>query len=191
MHIVFFGPEGSGKGTQAKLLADKLNLPLITFGDLVRNAAKDDKGMIGNSARKALTEGKYLPDSEAFVLWKNRLKDSQAEKGFIIDGFPRSIKQAEFLVNNVNKYGYNIDHFIYLMLSDEEAVKRLAKRKRKLFAGSKINHDDPERVRGRLAEYRKKEKEILDFFGRQDIVRKINGEKSIEEVHQDILNQIK
>ena len=191
MHIVFYGPEGSGKGTQAKLLSDKLHLPLITFGDLVRDAAKNDRGMVGNAARYVLTHGKYLPDSEAFVLWKNRLKGEDAKNGFIIDGFPRSIKQAEFLLNNVKKYGYGIDHFIYLTLSDEEAVKRLAKRQRKLFAGSSINHDDPERVKGRLESYRKKENDVLGFFQKLGIVREIDGERSIEDIHADILKKIK
>lgn len=191
MHIVFYGPEGSGKGTQAKLLSEKLHLPLITFGDLVRDAAKNDKGMIGDAARNALTNGKYLPDSEAFVLWKNRLKSKDAIKGFIIDGFPRSIKQAEFLNQNVKKYGYNVDHFIYLVLSDEEAIKRLSKRNRKLFQGSTINHDDPQRVKVRLEEYRKKEKEVLAFFEKLGVTREVDASKSIEDIHTEILEKTK
>jgi len=79
MHIVFYGPEGSGKGTQAKLLSQKLKLPLITFGDLVRDAAKNDQGMVGDAARYALLEGRYLANSEAFVLWKKRLKETDAQ----------------------------------------------------------------------------------------------------------------
>src|SRR3989344_1678020 len=152
MHIVFYGPEGSGKGTQAKLLAEKLKLPLITFGDLVRDAAKTDRGLIGDAARFALLEGRYLANSEAYVLWKKRLKKSDAQKGWIIDGFPRTIDQAEFLTDKIKKYGYQLDWVIYLNISEEETLKRLSQRKRKLFAGSRINHDDPQRVKGRLAD---------------------------------------
>ncbi|MBI5465612.1 nucleoside monophosphate kinase, partial [Candidatus Gottesmanbacteria bacterium] len=74
MHIIFYGPEGAGKGTQAKLLSEKLNLPILTSGDLVREAAANDPGLLGDICRRALHEGKYVADSEMFVLWKNRLK---------------------------------------------------------------------------------------------------------------------
>jgi len=190
MHIVFYGPEGSGKGTQAKLLSEKLELPLVTFGDLVRESAQNDKGELGDAARIALTKGKYLPDDIAFALWKKRLKSNNTQKGWIIDGFPRSIKQAQFLEERARAYGYKIDYFIYITLSDNEAVKRLARRQRKLFAGSTINHDDPIRVKNRLSEYRKKEKEILSFFDKIGILVKINGEQSIEDVHREIIQKI-
>ena len=85
MHIVFFGPEGSGKGTQAKLLSDKLGLPILTSGDLVRDAATNDRGIIGEVCRQALSEGKYVADSEMFVLWKHRLKQPDALGGWIMD----------------------------------------------------------------------------------------------------------
>ncbi len=149
MHIVFYGPEGSGKGTQTKLLAQKLHLPLITFGDLVREAAKKDHGLIGDAARYALIEGHYLPNSEAFVLWKKRLKKADAQKGWIIDGFPRTIEQAEFLVDKAKKYRYKLDFVIYLYISEKETHQRLSKRQRKLFTGSNITHDEPERVKKR------------------------------------------
>ncbi len=190
MHIVFYGPEGSGKGTQAKLLSKKLNLPLITFGDLVREAAKKDSGLIGKAARKALLEGKYMPNSEAFVLWKNRLKKDDAKKGWIIDGFPRNIGQAKFLITKIKKYGYQLDWVIYLSISEEETLKRLSKRKRTLFPGSKIIHDDPQRVRGRLAEYKKNEKELIDYFKKMDVLLSINGEDSITNLHKNICKKL-
>lgn len=190
MHIIFYGPEGSGKGTQAKLLGEKLKLPLLTSGDLVRDAAQNDKGLIGDAARKALMEGKYVPDSEMYVLWKNRLKKEDAKHGWILDGFPRNIKQAKFLLGKIKKYGYGLDYVIFLNISDDEAVKRLSKRKRKLFAGSTINHDDPVRVRGRLLEYRTNEAPLLDFFRQSGNLAEINGEQSIEAIQNDILHKI-
>ncbi|OGG15080.1 hypothetical protein A2773_04280 [Candidatus Gottesmanbacteria bacterium RIFCSPHIGHO2_01_FULL_39_10] len=190
MHIVFYGPEGSGKGTQAKLLSQKLKLPLITFGDLVRDAAKNDQGMVGDAARYALLEGRYLANSEAFVLWKKRLKETDAQKGWIIDGFPRTIEQARFLTDKIEKYGYALDFVIYLFISEKETLSRLSKRQRKLFAGSNINHDEPERIKKRLADYKKNEKEIINYFTKMGVLLKINGEDTVENIHQKILQKL-
>ena len=97
MHFVFIGPEGSGKGTQAKLLAEKLKIPHLVSGDLVRKYAKEDKGLIGDICREALETGRYVADSEMYVLWKQRLKEPDVKNGWIIDGFPRNPTQAKFL----------------------------------------------------------------------------------------------
>jgi len=95
MHIVFFGPEGSGKGTQAKLLAEATHLPILTSGDLVRDAATNDKGIIGEVCRESLAEGKYVADSEMFVLWKWRLKEEDA-KGGLWTGSPETWSRQSF-----------------------------------------------------------------------------------------------
>lgn len=189
MHIVFYGPEGSGKGTQAKLLAEKLNLPILTSGDLVREAAATDKGLIGEACHRALSQGKYVPDSEMFVLWKNKLKET--ENGWIMDGFPRNLRQAKFLVNKIDKYGYKIEKAIYLKISPEESIKRLLKRGRPLHPGSNELHDSSERIKQRLDMYYQGEKTVLDFFQKLGILEEINGERSVEEIHQDIVSRIK
>ena len=189
MHIVFYGPEGSGKGTQAKLLAEKLNLPILTSGDLVREAAATDKGLIGAACLRALSEGKYVPDSEMFVLWKNKLK--KTKDGWIIDGFPRNLRQAKFLVNKIDKYGYKIEKAIYLKISPSESMERLLKRGRPLHAGSNELHDSPERIKQRLEMYYQGEKAVLDFFQKLGILEEINGERSVEEISQDILSRLK
>lgn len=191
MHFIFYGPEGSGKGTQAKILAQKKNLPVYTSGDLVREAAKNDKGSIGIAARKALTQGIYVPDSEMFVLWKNRLRTKEAKNGFILDGFPRNIKQAKFLMLKLEKYGYSIDRVIYLSLSEEESIKRLGKRQRKLFEGSAVNHDDPQRVKLRLKTYREQKQLVLDFFKEMGILLEINAEGLVEKVAERISKGLK
>src|SRR4030042_497071 len=125
MHIVFYGPEGAGKGTQAKLLVEKLNLPILTSGDLVRDAALNDKGIIGEVCRTALAEGKYVADSEMFVLWKWRLKEEDAKGGWIMDGFPGNLRPGQFFEYKISKYGYKIEKVIFLKLSEEESIKRL------------------------------------------------------------------
>lgn len=191
MHIVFYGPEGSGKGTQAKLLSEKLKYPVLVSGDLVRDAATHDEGIIGDACRKALEEGKYVADSEMFVLWKKRLKQKDAKAGWIMDGFPRNVGQAEFLEDKVNKYGYKIDKVFYLNISADESMKRLLKRGRKLHEGSNELHDSPERIKQRLDMFKKAEEPVLDFFRKKGILEEIDGGRSVEEVNEDILTRIK
>lgn len=187
MHFIVYGPEGSGKGTQAKLLSEKFHLPVYTSGDLVREAAKGDTGLIGEACRRALQSGTYVGDSEMFVLWKNKLRTKEAKNGFILDGFPRNLRQSKFLMHKVDKYGYPIDRFIYLFLTDEEATKRLLARHRPLIDGSSESHDTPDRVNHRLAIYRKQEKDILEFFRGNGLLLKVSAQQSREKVFEDVV----
>jgi adenylate kinase len=190
MHIVFYGPEGSGKGTQAKLLAEKLHYPVLTSGDLVRDAAKNDKGIIGEVCRTALAEGKYVADSEMIVLWKWRLKEDDAKSGWIMDGFPRNLDQAIFLNDKIDKYGYKIEKAIYLNLSEEESIRRLLKRARPLMEGSTELHDSPERIKSRLTIYHESEKDVLEYYKKLGTLVEINADQEIEKVHEDIMRNI-
>lgn len=187
MHIVMFGPEGSGKGTQAKLLSDELELPILTSGDLVRDAAANDKGIIGEVCRQALSEGKYVADSEMFVLWKWRLKDEDAKGGWIMDGFPRNVEQAKFLDDKIDKYGYKIERVFYLDLPEEESYKRLIARRRPLHPGSTELHDSPERIKQRLSIYKEGEKEVLDYYRQKGVLVTIDANASVSDVHKDIM----
>lgn len=188
MHIVFFGPEGSGKGTQAKLLSEKLGIPILTSGDLVRDAAAKDSGIIGEVCRQALSEGKYVADSEMFVLWKWRLKDEDAKGGWIMDGFPRNVEQAEFLDDKIEKYGYKIEKVFYLDLPEEESYKRLVARGRPLHPGSSELHDSPERIKQRLTIYKEGEKAVLEYYKNKGILATVDANKSIENVHEKIIS---
>lgn len=187
MHIVFYGPEGSGKGTQAKLISEKLKLPILTSGDLVRDAATNDKGIIGEVCRQALSEGKYVADSEMFVLWKWRLKEEDAKGGWIMDGFPRNIEQAKFLDDKIDKYGYQVDKVFYLDLSEEESFKRLIARGRPLHDGSDELHDSPDRIKQRLEIYKEGEKDVLEYYRVKGVLVEVNADQSIEDVHKEIL----
>jgi adenylate kinase len=190
MHIVFYGPEGSGKGTQAKLLSEALHLPILTSGDLVRDAAANDKGIIGEVCRQALVEGKYVADSEMFVLWKWRLKEEDAKGGWIMDGFPRNVEQAKFLDDKTDKYGYTIDKVIYLQLCEEESLKRLLARARPLHPGSIETADTPERIKTRIAMYKEAEKDVLDFYRNKGALVEINADQTSEQVYADIMRTI-
>lgn len=191
MHIVFFGPEGSGKGTQAKLLSEAFKLPILTSGDLVRDAAKHDKGIIGEVCRQALTEGKYVADSEMFVLWKWRLKEPDAQDDWIMDGFPRNVDQARFLDDKLDKYGYKVDYVFYLQLSEEESMKRLLARARPLMPGSTELHDSPERIKNRLDIYKLGEDDVLEYYKHKGVLFNISAEQAVEDVHRDIFQKIR
>jgi len=190
MHVVFYGPEGSGKGTQAKLLAEKLNLPILTSGDLVRDAAANDKGIIGEVVRQALAEGKYVADSEMFVLWKWRLKEEDAKGNWIMDGFPRNVEQAKFLDDKIDKYGYKIDYVVYLDLPEDISYERLIKRARPLYEGSSELHDSPERIKDRLRIYKEGEKDVLEYYRQKGIVHTVNANQDAENVHAEILKEL-
>ena len=190
MHILMYGPEGSGKGTQAKLLSEKLKIPILTSGDLVRDAATNDKGMIGDVCREALSEGKYVADSEMYVLWKRRLKQDDAKNDWIMDGFPRNVDQATFLDDKLSKYGYKVEAVFYLNISEEESLKRLIKRARPLHPGSSELHDSPERIKSRLQIYKEGKEQVLEYYKKQGVLYEVSAEQSVEDVHKAIMEHV-
>lgn len=187
MHIIFYGPEGSGKGTQAKLLADELHYPILTSGDLVRDAAANDHGIIGVVCKESLEQGKYVANSEMEVLWKWRLKEEDAKGAWIMDGFPRNVEQAKFLDDKIDKYGYKVELVLFLNISEEESYKRLIARGRESYPGSNESHDSPERIATRLKMYKDAEKDTLDYYRQKGVLVEIDAKRSVEEVHADIL----
>lgn len=190
MHLIIYGPEGSGKGTQAEFLSKHYSLPIFTSGDLVREAASGRHDKTGKLCQEALSIGKYVDDEVMFELWKEKLNSLQARRGFILDGFPRNVHQAEFLWGVLTQIGISIDFFIHLDISDRQAFLRLSKRSRKLFNGSKVTHDTPELIAKRLQNYRLMEGETLDFFREKNVLISVNGEQEIQKVYQDIISQL-
>ncbi|EKD80582.1 MAG: hypothetical protein ACD_40C00053G0009 [uncultured bacterium] len=183
-NIIFYGPEGSGKSTQAKMLAEKLGVPCQPSGDLVRRMAEIDKGIMGAICRETLKSGHYIGDSEMFVLWKARLKDEDMQNGWVIDGFPRNMTQAEFLADKLDKYGKKVDIVYYLNVSEEISMNRLLKRGRKLADGGL--HDSEELIRERLKRYKAEEASVLTYYKERGILVEINGDQDIETIHQEI-----
>ena len=184
-NIIFYAPEGAGKTTQAKMLAEKLGVPCLVSGDLVRRMAENDKGIMGDICRETLAAGHYVADSEMFVLWKARLKDEDTQNGWVIDGFPRNMTQAEFLEDKLDKHGKKVDLVIYLNVSEEVSISRLLKRGRKLSDGSL--HDSEELIRERLKRYKAEEAGVLSYYKSRGVLVEINGEQDVDKVHADIL----
>ncbi len=187
-NIIFYAPEGAGKSTQAKMLADKLGVPLQISGDLVRRMAETDKGLMGDICRETLSSGHYVGDSEMFVLWKARLKDPDMQNGWVIDGFPRNMTQAEFLADKLDKYGKKVDYVFYLKVSESVSIGRLLKRGRKLQDGSL--HDSEELIRERLRRYKAEEAGVLEYYRGLGVLIEINGETDIDTVHAEIMSHV-
>jgi len=187
LNIIFYGPEGSGKTTQAKMLAEKLAVPALISGDLVRRMAEIDKGIMGDICRDTLSKGHYVADSEMFVLWKARLKDTDTQNGWVIDGFPRNMTQAEFLADKLDKYGKQVDIVFYLNVPEEESIKRLLARGRRSPDGSL--HDSIELIKERLKRYQAEEADVLSYYSQMGTLVEIDGLPSIEEIHARILEK--
>lgn len=188
MFIIFYGPEGSGKSTQAKMLAKKLNLPYLGSGDLVRKYAAEDKGIMGDVCRESLEKGHYVADSEMFVLWKLRLKQPDVQKGWVLDGFPRNYSQAKFLKDKLDKYGKKVNAVFYIKINEAESIKRLLKRGRRSPDGTL--HDSEEKIKERLKIYHQGEKGVLQLYRERGVLQDLDGERTIEEIHQDIMARI-
>ncbi|MEI6690503.1 MAG: nucleoside monophosphate kinase [bacterium] len=188
-NIIFYAPEGAGKTTQAKLLAEKLGVPCLISGDLVRRMAELDKGIMGDICRETLKLGHYVADSEMFVLWKARLKDEDTQNGWVIDGFPRNMTQAEFLADKLDKHNKKVDMVFYLNVPEAESIRRLLKRGRKLTDGSL--HDSEELIRERLKRYKAEESDVLSYYRNLGTLVEIDGMQDINTVFQDILSHIR
>lgn len=168
-------------------MAEKLKLPHLLSGDLVRKYAAEDRGIMGEACREALSKGHYVADSEMFVLWKQRLKEPDTENGWVIDGFPRNMTQALFLDDKLDKYGKAVGMVFYLKVSEAESIRRLAKRARRNPDGSL--HDTPEKIKERLRRYKLEEKDVLDFYKKKGVLQEVDGERTIEAIHQDVLSR--
>jgi adenylate kinase len=209
LRLVIFGPPGAGKGTQAKLLSERLGVPHIATGDMLREAVKAGT-RLGGLAKKYMDEGRLVPDEVVIGMVEERLRQPDCSKGFILDGFPRTIEQAEALDSELEKLGLKLDAVLNLEVGDEEVVKRIALRRTCRSCGAvyhlifnpprregvcdrcggelyQRDDDREEVVRNRLKVYRQQTKPLLEFYRRRGLLRDVNGERSIEDVFKEIL----
>jgi adenylate kinase len=170
LKIIFLGMQGSGKSTQAKMLAEKLSVPYVEMGQLLRDKSKDSDE-IAKKIQEALTTGKLVENQITIDCLKEKLNQPGFENGYVLDGYPRNKSQLSALDADISKV-------FYIKVSDNEAVSRLISRGR---------HDDsPSLIVQRLKIYHEETEPLLKHFKDQRILEEIYGEKSIDQVSEDI-----
>lgn len=207
--LMMLGPPGAGKGTQAKLLAEKLSIPHVSTGDMLREARRAGTEM-GKKAGEYMDAGKLVPDEVVIGIVRDRLDEEDAQRGFILDGFPRTRPQAEALA----QMGVELDHVINIDVSDDEVVERLGGRLSCPECGAVYHRkasppaeedicdacghqglvtredDKPETIRQRLKSYHGKTAPLIDFYEDRGVLRNVEGSGGLEEVTEAILAQL-
>jgi adenylate kinase len=182
VRVVLLGPPGAGKGTQAQIIAERLGVPAISTGDIFR-ANVSGKTELGQRAKIYMDAGDLVPDEITVAMVKDRLAETDAKGGFLLDGFPRTIAQAEQLRESLADLGQALDGVLELVVDEEELVRRLSGR-RMLVDGEMIQRDDdrPETVRHRLHVYREQTAPLSGFYESEGLLSRIDAIGEIEEV---------
>ncbi|MGB9927538.1 MAG: adenylate kinase [Methanosarcina sp.] len=207
MNIILFGPPGAGKGTQAKKLVDFYGIPQISTGDILRANVREGTEL-GLAAKSYMDKGELVPDEVLIGIIKNRLKEKDCEKGFILDGYPRTVPQADALAGILNELNKPIDVVLNLEVPDEELVQRISGRlmckcgasyhtissppkKGNVcdLCGAEVfqrEDDRAEAVQNRLNVYIKQTQPLIDYYAKQGLLISLDGTKDINEVFEDI-----
>ena len=212
MNLMVFGAPGAGKGTQAKFLIEKYNIPQISTGDILR-AAIVDKTAMGMEAKTFMDEGKLVPDSTIIGIIKDRLVQNDCKKGFILDGYPRTLPQAEALKELMNDMGKELDKVISLNVPDELIVGRITGRRvcgecgasfHVEFNTSKVadvcdycsgkliirKDDNAETVKSRLEAYHTQTAPLISFYTDMGVMLELDGTKEVSQVTKDMFKAI-
>ena len=210
MNIILMGLPGAGKGTQASEIVKKFPIPHISTGDMFRKVIKDETDL-GKEAKSYMDRGELVPDEVTVGIVKERISEDDAKKGFLLDGFPRTIDQAEALNSIMAELDRNIDAVINIEVPEEELMNRLTGRRicencgttyhlvfnpPKVegicdFDGGKLyqrEDDNPETVSNRLKVNVKQSKPILEYYDNKGVLKNIDGSKDIEEVTTDVID---
>tara|TARA_B100001121_G_scaffold135300_1_gene118470 strand:+ start:1001 stop:1582 length:582 start_codon:yes stop_codon:yes gene_type:complete len=183
--LIFLGPPGSGKGTQAEILTEKLNLNHLSIGDLLReNIEKNTE--LGKLASGYVRSGELVPDELIIDLmdsYFSNVKNKSNISGIILDGFPRTIKQAIALENKIKQLNVSIKAVVNLDISDQKILNRLEGRGR--------DDDKPELIKNRLKVYRNQTKPLLEFYNKRSLLDSINGDQAETDVSSAIINVLK
>tara|TARA_B100000945_G_C20358030_1_gene585656 strand:- start:591 stop:1226 length:636 start_codon:yes stop_codon:yes gene_type:complete len=211
MKILLLGPPGGGKGTQSKFLMEKFNIPQISTGDMLRTHVKNGTNL-GKKAKEFMDKGELVTDSLILDMMEIRFKEKDCEKGFILDGFPRTIIQAQGLEKLFQKTNQKLDHVIVINVEDDDIVERMGGRRVHPDSGRTyhikynppknenlddktnepliIRDDDKEKtVRNRLSVYHNQTKPLIEFY--KHSVINIDGSQEIQTVKHTILNKLK
>jgi adenylate kinase len=182
VRVVLLGPPGAGKGTQAQIIAGKLGVPAISTGDIFR-ANVSGQTELGKQVKVYLDAGELVPDEITVAMVSARLAEPDAKAGFLLDGFPRSIPQAEQLRDSLAETGHALDRVLELVVDEEELVRRLSGR-RMLVDGQMVQREDdkPETVRHRLKVYREQTAPLSGFYEDAGLLARIDAMGEIEQV---------
>jgi len=209
INMVFLGPPGAGKGTQSEQIIKDFGIVQVSTGDILRNAVKEESEL-GKLAKKYMDEGKLVPDDVIIGIVKDRLKEKDCQNGFILDGFPRTIPQAEALDKMLeDDLNISLTHVISLEVDDGKIIERLTGRRTcpQCGRGYHISFDPPkkegicdecntqliqrdddkeETIKKRLKVYHDQTEQLKDYYGKQGILTTVDGEKSPDEVNKNI-----
>ncbi len=182
MKLLFIGPPGAGKGTQATLIFKKHGTPQISTGDILREAVQNASPM-GQKAQKFMAAGELVPDDVVIGIVRERLLQSDVQnKGYLLDGFPRTIAQADSLSEMLVSMKQKLDLTLSLSVPDQHLLKRLLQRSKEQ---GRVD-DTEEVIRHRIATYNEKTRPLLDYYRKDNILYEIDGVGSIEEISQRI-----
>ncbi len=184
MRLILLGPPGAGKGTQAKVLIEAFAIPQLSTGDILRSAIAQ-KTPMGLAAKEIMDRGDLVPDEVVNGIVSERLDAPDAGNGFILDGFPRTIPQAEALDAMLAEKGMKLDAVVVIAADEDVLVDRIVHRARETAAagGGAVRADDNvEVVRNRLAVYRELTEPLVEYYKAKGLVRTVDGMQSVEEV---------
>lgn len=185
--IVLFGPPGSGKGTQAEVLAEKFQLKHVSTGDLFRYNMKNDT-KLGIEAKSYIDKGNLVPDELTTEMLKDELQRNSDQKGFILDGYPRTTSQAEALDALLEElFQTTVDTTLALYVEDEVLVQRILKRS---IDSGRSDDADENIIRNRIKEYYEKTAVVSEYYKKQGKLVEIKGEGSIEEISEALSKEI-
>ena len=188
MNVILFGAPGAGKGTQANFLINEFDLIQISTGDMLREAVKHQTEL-GKKVENIMANGDLVPDEIIFSLISNRLNDKDVKNGFIFDGFPRNLKQAEKLEQIMNQWNINLDFVFHIDVDEDILASRIENRAKQ----EKITRkDDTSAVLiERLKVYNRETKPVLDYYSKKKVLNVIDGMGTIEQVSSNIAMKIK
>ncbi len=209
MKIVMLGAPGAGKGTQAKMISEKYDIPHISTGDIFRANIKEGTEL-GKKAKAYMDEGKLVPDELTCDLVVDRIAQDDAKNGYVLDGFPRTIPQAEALTNALNARGEKLDYAIDVEVPDENIVNRMSGRRACVNCGGtyhvKYNptkvegvcdacggqltlrdDDKPEVVADRLKVYHEQTQPLIDYYNKEGILKEVDGTVDLKDVFDAIV----
>jgi len=207
MNIILIGPPGAGKGTQAKKIQEYYSLPHISTGDILRENINNNTSL-GLKAKSYMSRGELVPDELLITLIKDRLSKNDCSAGFMLDGYPRTIPQADALQMILTESNKKIDAVLNISVDDQELIRRLSGRRMckcgasyhvifnppkkegicDICKGKLYQRDDdrPEAIQNRLNVYKKQTQPLIDYYIRKKILRTIDGSKEIPQIFEDI-----